>query len=210
MDPGVVRRTIAHLMPIWECVDTAEANRLSDALGSSGPPSTKAELAKKLRNRWPGTSQYEINSDLFDHNLALAVLSPNAFLPWLRFAEEEMLDEGSIAGSIIYWSRTFAGGLLPGGVKYRELIRDSYCVSIFSENRSDFDEWAVVAETMSLCFIVFGTQDDRDIKKKFEVVDPRFIDNHDNPDPARVPRRPLPFKFDTGVALPEPPPEGGA
>src|ERR1700728_1883038 len=90
--------------------------------------------------------------------LPLSILSPNSFLPFLRTVEQLAIDE-RLAPVVVYWSRHTAAGLLPGGVRYRELIRDAFCVSIFSEDRNDPpDEWCFLVESRGLCLIVFGVQ----------------------------------------------------
>ncbi len=90
--------------------------------------------------------------------LPLSILSPNSFLPFLRTVEQMAIDE-RLAPVVVYWSRQTAARFLPGGQRYRELIRDAFCVSIFSEDRNDPpDEWCFLIESRGLCLIVYGQQ----------------------------------------------------
>lgn len=90
--------------------------------------------------------------------LPLSILSPNSFLPFLRTVEQMAIDE-RLAPVIVYWSRQTAARFLPGGQKYRELIRDAFCVSIFSgDQNGPPDEWCFLIESRGLCLIVYGQQ----------------------------------------------------
>lgn len=90
--------------------------------------------------------------------LPLSILSPNSFLPFMRTVEQLAIDE-RLAPVVVYWARHTAARLLPGGQRYRELIRDAFCVSIFSEDRGDSpDEWCFLLESRGLCLIVYGQQ----------------------------------------------------
>ncbi len=90
--------------------------------------------------------------------LPLSILSPPSFLPFLRTVEQLAIDE-RLAPVVVYWSRQTAARLLPGGTRYRELIRDAFCVSIFSEDNTDPpDEWCFLIESRGLCLIVYGQQ----------------------------------------------------
>src|ERR1700743_1656179 len=89
--------------------------------------------------------------------LPLSILSPNSFLPFLRTVEQMAIDE-RLAPVIVYWSRQTAARFLPGGTRYRELIRDAFCVSIFSEEEAPPDEWCFLIESRGLCLIAHGQQ----------------------------------------------------
>lgn len=90
--------------------------------------------------------------------LPLSILPPSSFIPFVRAAEQLCIDE-SLAPIVVYWSRHSAARLLPGGPRYRQLMRDAYCVSIFSEERTDPpEEWCVLIESRSLSLIAYGLQ----------------------------------------------------
>ncbi len=91
--------------------------------------------------------------------LPLSVLPPvDGFIPFIR-QMEQMAIEGRMRPIFVYWSRQNANRLLPTGKAYTELLRDAFCVSIFSENRSDPpDEWGFLMESNGLCLVVYGQQ----------------------------------------------------
>lgn len=114
--------------------------------------------------------------------LPLSILSPSGptgFLPFLRTVEQLCVDE-RLAPVVIYWSRHTAARLLPGGQRYRELMRDAFRVSIFSEDRADPpDEWCFLIESRGLSLIVYGQQTlDLPESDKFQCsgsMDPRIV-----------------------------------
>lgn len=95
--------------------------------------------------------------------LPLSILPPYAppndgFIPFIRQMEQMAID-GKMRPIFVYWSRQNANRLLPNGKAYTELLRDAFCVSIFSENRSDPpDEWGFLMESNGLCLVVYGQQ----------------------------------------------------
>src|ERR1700733_1645363 len=90
--------------------------------------------------------------------LPLSILSSSSFLPFLRTVEALAVEE-RLAPVVVYWSRHTAARFLPSGQRYRELMRDAFCVSIFSEDREDPpDEWCFLIESRGLCLIVYGQQ----------------------------------------------------
>lgn len=89
--------------------------------------------------------------------LPLSILPPHSFLPFLRSAEQLAVDE-KIRPVLVYWSRQSAARLLPTGPRFRDLMRDAFCVSIFSEDRTDPDEWCFLLESHGLCLVVYGQQ----------------------------------------------------
>jgi hypothetical protein len=110
-------------------------------------------------------------------------------------------------------SRHTAARYLPSGQRYRELMRDAWCVSIFSEDHeAPPDEWCFLVESRGLCLIVYAQQnlDEPSYSENIELMEnchPLFFDDgQSSPHGAGVPRRPLPSSGDTGVALPEPSP----
>ncbi len=91
-------------------------------------------------------------------SLPLSSLSPDAFLGFLRSVEQLVLDE-QLNPIVVYWSSQQAKRLLPKGQRYRELMRDTFCVSVFSEERADAaDEWCFLVESQLLSLIVYGQQ----------------------------------------------------
>ncbi|MDZ4832786.1 MAG: diguanylate cyclase [Candidatus Melainabacteria bacterium] len=90
--------------------------------------------------------------------LPLSILPPQSFLPFLRQVEQLAVEE-RLRPVLVYWSRQSAARLLPAGSRFRELMRDAYCVSIFSEDRLDPpDEWCFLLESHGLCLVVYGQQ----------------------------------------------------
>jgi diguanylate cyclase (GGDEF)-like protein len=90
--------------------------------------------------------------------LPLSILAQVSFLPFIRAAEQLALEQ-NLCPVLVYWSRHSAAKLLPGGPRYRQLMRDAFCVSIFSEERGDPpEEWCVLLESRSLSLVVYGQQ----------------------------------------------------
>ena len=90
--------------------------------------------------------------------LPLSILAPDSFLPFIRELEKLSLDQ-KLAPVIVYWSRQSAARLLPGGRYFGTLLRESTCVSCFSEERQDSpDEWCVLMESPGLSIVVYGQQ----------------------------------------------------
>jgi diguanylate cyclase (GGDEF)-like protein len=90
--------------------------------------------------------------------LPLSILPPSGFIPFIRAAEQICIDE-SLAPIVVYWSRHSAARLLPGGPRFRQLMREAYCVSIFPQDLTDPpDEWCVLIESRNLSLIAYGLQ----------------------------------------------------
>jgi len=90
--------------------------------------------------------------------LPLSILSDVSYLPFIRAAEQLSLEQ-NLCPVLVYWSRHSAARLLPMGPRYRQLMRDAFCVSIFSEERGDPpEEWCVLLESRSLSLVVYGQQ----------------------------------------------------
>ncbi len=90
--------------------------------------------------------------------LPLSILPPDSFLPFIRELEKFSLEQ-KLAPVIVYWSRQSAARLLPGGRYFGTLLRESTCVSCFSEERQDSpDEWCVLMESPGLSIVVYGQQ----------------------------------------------------
>lgn len=114
--------------------------------------------------------------------LPLSILSregETGYLPFLRTVEQLCVDE-RLAPVVVYWSRHTAAALLPGGQRYRELMRDAFRVSIFSEDRADPpDEWSFLIESRGLSLIVYGQQTLESTESdKFQCsgsMDPRIV-----------------------------------
>lgn len=92
-------------------------------------------------------------------SLPLSNLAPDQFLGFLRKVERTVLDE-RLAPTLAYWSSQNAQRLLPAEHALRELKRDSFCVSVFSESRLELaDEWCFLMESQRMSMIVYGQQD---------------------------------------------------
>lgn len=90
--------------------------------------------------------------------LPLSIINPQKFLPFLRTVEQLAIDE-NLKPILVYWSCQSAGRLLPKGPKFRDLMKEAECVSIYSEERSDPpDEWGFLLESRGLCLVVYGQQ----------------------------------------------------
>jgi len=78
------------------------------------------------------------------------------FLPFIRLVEKLAL-ESKACPVLVYWSRHSAAKLIPHGSRYRQLMRDTFCVSIFSEERGDPpEEWIVLLDSEILSVVVCG------------------------------------------------------
>lgn len=110
--------------------------------------------------------------------LPLSILQPLAFLPFVREVEQLTLEE-RLAPVLVYWSRHSAARLLPTGQRYRELMRDAFCVSIFSEDRQDPpDEWCFLIESRGLCLVCYGQQAAEDDPDRYQCsgsMDPQIV-----------------------------------
>ncbi|MDR3615150.1 MAG: diguanylate cyclase [Candidatus Obscuribacterales bacterium] len=103
----------------------------------------------------------------------------NGFLPFLRTVEQLCVDE-RLAPVVVYWSSQSAARLLPGGQRYRELMRDAFRVSIFSEDVSDgSDDWCFLIESRGLSLIIYGQKSgDSAEPDKYQCagsMDPRIV-----------------------------------
>ena len=91
-------------------------------------------------------------------SLPLTNLPPERFLSLLRTFEQFLLDEKSNP-VIVYWSSQQAKRLLPKGPRYRELMRECFCISVFSEDkRQPPDEWCFLVLSQQLSLIIYGQQ----------------------------------------------------
>src|SRR5437868_11798852 len=111
-------------------------------------------------------------------SLPLSNLTPEEFLGFLRKVERMVLDE-RLAPTIVYWSSQNAQRLLPVEHLLRELKRDSFCVSTFSEARVELaDEWCFLLESQRLSMIVYGQQDIESSTVSFQCngsLDPQIV-----------------------------------
>lgn len=90
--------------------------------------------------------------------LPLSILAQSNFLPFIRTVEQLAVDE-RLAPVMVYWSKHTAARYVPSGPRFRELLKDAFCVAIFSEDRDEPpDEWCFLIESRGLCLIVYGQQ----------------------------------------------------
>ena len=111
--------------------------------------------------------------------LPLSILPPTTYLPFIRTVEQTAMDE-NLCPVIVYWSRHSAARLLPTGPRYRQLMRDAFCVSIFSEEHGDPpEEWCMLLESRSLSLVVYGQQAMEAVEsEKFQCsgsMDPQIV-----------------------------------
>jgi diguanylate cyclase (GGDEF)-like protein len=111
--------------------------------------------------------------------LPLSILPPTTYLPFIRQVEQTAMDE-NLCPVIVYWSRHSAARLLPTGPRYRQLMRDAFCVSIFSEEHGDPpEEWCMLLESRSLSLVVYGQQAMEAVEsEKFQCsgsMDPQIV-----------------------------------
>ncbi len=57
IDPGIVKRAFAAMIPVWQFIDLPEANRLDDARAQVGNPVTAPHFVSGIRNDWPVVKQ---------------------------------------------------------------------------------------------------------------------------------------------------------
>lgn len=80
-------------------------------------------------------------------------LPPERFLPTLRYIENVALETESPV--FVYYSVKSAGRMLPKGPKFRDLLGQSGCVSIFSQDQTPLpDECAFWAFTTGGCIYI--------------------------------------------------------
>lgn len=91
-------------------------------------------------------------------SLPLSNLSPDAFLGYLRGVEQLILSQ-QITPVVVYWSSQQAKRLVPKGERHRELLKQCFCIKVFSEDRREPpDEWCFLTVSQQLCLIVYGQQ----------------------------------------------------
>lgn len=108
----------------------------------------------------PGGSQLQMMlvQQAGPNALPLSILAPSEFLPFIRDVEQLAVSQ-KLAPVLVYWSRRSAAWLLPTGPRFKELMRDAFCVSIFSEDRPEPpDEWCFLIESRGLCLILYAQQ----------------------------------------------------
>jgi len=108
----------------------------------------------------PGGSQLQMMlvQQAGPNALPLSILAPAEFLPFIRDVEQLAVSQ-KLAPVLVYWSRRSAAWLLPTGPRFKELMRDAFCVSIFSEDRPEPpDEWCFLIESRGLCLILYAQQ----------------------------------------------------
>lgn len=88
-------------------------------------------------------------------SLPLSFLSRDQFLEFMRKVERGAILERSPI--IVYWSSRNSRWLLPEGPSYRQLMRDAFCISVFSEERDDKqEEFCFLVESQGLCLTLYG------------------------------------------------------
>jgi hypothetical protein len=88
-DPQMVRKSFDRLSPIWQHLDSEEYKRFDEARNKIGQTSTTYGLAQKIRSAWVAHG-LEVGTDNYSLGMAFAPLIQ--FLPFVRFAEELVLD----------------------------------------------------------------------------------------------------------------------
>ncbi|HEY9783844.1 MAG TPA: hypothetical protein V6D17_00490, partial [Candidatus Obscuribacterales bacterium] len=110
--------------------------------------------------------------------LPLSILSPENFLPFIRDVEQLAVEE-RLAPVLVYWSSHSAAWLLPTGARFKELMRDAFCASIFSEERQEPpDEWCFLIESRGLCLVLYGQQTLESPGQKYQCsgsMDPQIV-----------------------------------
>ncbi len=79
--------------------------------------------------------------------LPLSNVTPDALLNFWRQVENVIV-EHRLSPIMVYWSTRDGQALLPEGQRYRELARDAFCLSVFSERVGDRPE--------EVCYLVDG------------------------------------------------------
>ncbi len=95
---------------------------------------------------------------------------------FLQKIEQLTLDE-KLTPVIVYWSSRDAGRLLPPEPKYRELMREAFHLSLFSEDLLDAtDEWCFIVMSQLLCTMVYAQEtDDSERYQCVGSVDPDLV-----------------------------------
>ncbi len=109
-------------------------------------------------------------------SLPLSNLEPAQFLAFLRQVELLAVEQG-LSPILVYWSSHSAKRLLPEGPGYRQLMRDAFCISVFSEDRPDKqDEFCFLIESQGLCLVVHGHRsEDGGAFQCVGSVDPQMV-----------------------------------
>lgn len=150
-----MRESFDRISPIWKFIDPNECNRLEESRKAIGQTSTVSELAERVRSTWHAA---DLLSEKDPYNLGMTVVTPRIYIPFVRFVEQLIL-EAKPPAILVYWSRHSAARLLPVGPTYRKLMRDAFCISIFSEEHEDPpDEWCIWTESRDLCLIFYGQE----------------------------------------------------
>src|SRR5262249_51572959 len=90
--------------------------------------------------------------------LPLSNVAPDALLKFWRQVENVVVEQ-RLSPIVVYWSTRDAQVLLPEGQKYRELARDAFCLSVFSERMADRpEEVCLIVDSHRLCLVVYAQQ----------------------------------------------------
>lgn len=102
-------------------------------------------------------------------SLPLSYLNREQFLDFMRKVEKAAIQERSPI--IVYWSSRNSKWLLPEGASYRQLMRDAFCISVFSEERDDKqEEFCFLIESQGLCLTLYGHRTDDKFDSAFQCV----------------------------------------
>lgn len=88
--------------------------------------------------------------------LPLSNLAVSEFLPFFRHIEKSVTFHG-LSPVLVYWSSRDAKWLLPEAAQFRELTRDAFCLSMFSEeNKEKQDEFCFLVHSQGISMVVYG------------------------------------------------------
>jgi diguanylate cyclase (GGDEF)-like protein len=111
-------------------------------------------------------------------SLPISNLTPDQFLNFVRTVESMGTQQG-LSPIVVYWSSRNAKRLMPEGPGLRQLQRDAFCISVFSEERSDKgDEFCFLIESQGLCLVVYGYKNEDEPGNVFQCVgsvDPQMV-----------------------------------
>ena len=110
-------------------------------------------------------------------SLPLSQLTRGQFLAFMRKIEQAATGERSPI--IVYWSSRNSRWLLPESAAWRQLMRDAFCISVFSEEREDKqEEFCFMVESQGLCQVLYGHSSEEhggDVFQCVGSVDPEMV-----------------------------------
>jgi hypothetical protein len=143
MEQTKVTAAYQKLLPVWRAVDLGEVERLETARMQRSKEITSEVDFLKILGYWPATNRHGMDGHPFE--FPNCVVQLKTMSPLFR-AVEDLVIENLTSAVIVYWATRSAAALLPNGATFPRLLKQTSCVSVFSE-----DDDAMTAEW---CFLV--------------------------------------------------------